>query len=292
MKFSTDLVTAVLVKNGITPINVEVMTKCSLDNSIDDCSFNIYCTVSQLVGYLPGYIASFEGSVLAFDIELELKQLLLGSEKLCYGYESLTYVSVWIELHRDPQRRQAFLKSNFGLPDAQRDLANQLTSACDSSISQIASLWLLHMDEFMQYVRNKLAGDMLFILSLFDALHRIAVQRKRTQVIKTVTHGTDVLKIMLAPLGVESIDRHLQSTSPVWTMKSATDYIRRIQSYSHSGGRLGFVTCHHFRSGNVIRRSLPAYLRAAEHDGGRKQLNRLIVDTVVGRNKDIGLYDF
>lgn len=292
MKFTTDLVTAVLVQNGVKPVNVDVITKCSFYQPIEDYTFRVYCAVSQLVGYLPGYIASFEGSALAFDIELELRQLLVGAQDLCDEYESLGFISVWLELHRRPQDRQAFLKSTFDLPEAQCHLANQLITVSEPKVSQMASSWLLHMSDFLTYVRNTLAGEMLFMFSLFDELRQLALHRKRTQTIKTVTHGSDVLKVMLAALDIESIDMHLRNTPAVWTRKNASDYIRRIQSYAHSGARTGYVTCHRFNSGNEICRSLPAYLRAGEHEGGLKQINRLIADTVVGRNKDIGLSDF
>ncbi|MBL5885693.1 hypothetical protein I7V28_19520 [Lelliottia amnigena] len=292
MKFLTQLVTAVLLQNGVEPVNVEVKTRFSLEQPIEDCSLSIYCKISQLAGFLPGYIATFKESVLAFDVELELQQLLSGAEVLCDEYESLEYISVWLELHREPQRQRDYRKSCFGLSDAQCELANQMTHACEPNISQMASSWLLHIDAFMRYVRNTLSLEMQFILSLFDDLHQIALSRSTPHIIKTVTHGPDVLTIELSRLNSETIEGHLRNNSPVSTRKSAADYIRRIQSFAHTGGRLGYVTCRHFRSGEPVCRSLPAFLRNRGPDSDRKQLNRLIADTVGGRNQDIGLCDF
>jgi len=292
MKFLTKLVTAVLLQNGVEPANVELKTRFALEQPIDDCSLSIYCKVSQLAVFLPGYIATFNESVLAFDVELELQQLLSGADVLCDEYESLAYISVWLELHREPQRQRDYRKSYFGLSDAQSELANQLAHACEPNISQMASSWLLHMDAFMRYVRNTLSQEMQFMLSLFDDLHHIALSRSTPQIIKTVTHGTDVLTIELSRLDSETIDGHLRNNTPVTTRKNAADYIRGIQSFAQTGGRLGYVTCRHFRSGEPVCRSLPTFLRNRGPYSDRKQLNRLIADTVGGRNHDIGLCDF
>ncbi|EEX1006238.1 hypothetical protein D3981_004218 [Escherichia coli] len=292
MKFTEDLVNAVLISNGITPVNVNETSCIALSDSFTKLTFSLYLNITHLTSFVPGYIDSMGDCPLSFDIGQEIQQVLESAHLLCDDLESLEYSSVWIELHQDESFQSLYKQSNFGLREEDIELAQTLVRSHDSKISKAGYYWQLHFDEFMKYVRNALSDLLHEVFDLMVGLRQAFLLRDKEKTIKNVTHGFDVLEISLSALNLYSLEMDLRCHSPLRTRKCAVSYIRRVRKYVDYGWQQGFITCRYSHNGQFMACSTPIFLKNMSEHNVQKRINRLISTTLCGRNNDLGLCDF
>ncbi len=60
MKLATDLVKAILIRNGVEPVNISESSKLSLKQPLTELKFSLYLRTEHLSHFLPGYVYSLE----------------------------------------------------------------------------------------------------------------------------------------------------------------------------------------------------------------------------------------
>ncbi len=69
MKLATDLVKAILIRNGVEPVNISESSKLSLKQPLTELKFSLYLRTEHLSHFLPGYVYSAE-----FTIQVQQKK--------------------------------------------------------------------------------------------------------------------------------------------------------------------------------------------------------------------------
>nr|WP_250909966.1 hypothetical protein [Escherichia coli] len=156
MKLATDPVKAILIRNGVEPVNISESSKLSLKQPLTELKFSLYLRTEHLSHFLPGYVYSIKECPLSYDIGIEIQKIFESLHLLNEEFESLGFVSVWIEMHQSIFEQSRFKKSNFTFREEEVELAKGLVCSHNSQISNAAYFWLQHFEEFMIYVRNKL----------------------------------------------------------------------------------------------------------------------------------------
>jgi len=292
MKISTDLVRAVLLKDGILPVSITELPARSLVQPLTQVQLTLYLNTAHLSRFVPGYVDTLKDCPVSYDIGLELQQCISSAELLSEDMESLEFISVWIELYTCDSLQQRFEESNFSQRTEDIELAKALTRSHDPRISEAACFWLLHFEDFMRYVRNNLCSLLRQVLILIDGLRKAFLQRNEDQLIKRVRYGNETLEVTLKAVALCSMDRYLKSYTTLRTKEAAKGFINSVQSYISTGWRHGYIVCQYSRNGNSLGKSLPHYMRETSVHCIQKRANRLISSTMTGRNKDLGLYDF
>ena len=98
MKLATDLVNAVLIKNGIVPTSINELPVTSLVKPLTQVLLSLYLITTHLSPFVPDYVESLIDCPVSYDIGLERQQCINSAELLCEDMESLEFISVWIEL--------------------------------------------------------------------------------------------------------------------------------------------------------------------------------------------------
>lgn len=60
MKLATDLVKAILIRNGVEPVNISESSKLSLKQPLTELKFSLYLRTEHLSHFLPGYVYSIK----------------------------------------------------------------------------------------------------------------------------------------------------------------------------------------------------------------------------------------
>ncbi|EPG7898260.1 hypothetical protein NLX27_004801, partial [Escherichia coli] len=142
MKLATDLVNAVLIKNGIVPTSINELPVTSLVKPLTQVHLSLYLKTTHLSQFVPDYVESLKDCPVSYDIGLELQQCINSAELLCEDMESLEFISVWIELYTCNSKQQQFEKSNFSFRTEDIELAKMLSCSHEILISQAACFWL------------------------------------------------------------------------------------------------------------------------------------------------------
>lgn len=292
MKLATDLVNAVLIKNGIVPTSINELPVTSLVKPLTQVHLSLYLKTTHLSRFVPDYVESLKDCPVSYDIGLELQQCINSAELLCEDMESLEFISVWIELYTCNSKQQRFEKSNFSFRTEDIELAKMLSCSHEILISQAACFWLLYFEDFMKYVRNRLCALLRQVLILIAGLRNVYLQRNEDQLIKRVKHGNEMLEVTLKAVALCSIERYLKSYASLRTEAAASGFIKCIQSYISTGWRHGYIVCQYSKNGRSLGKSLPLFIKETSEHNIQKRVNRLISSTISGRNKDLGLYDF
>lgn len=292
MKLATDLVNAVLIKNGIVPVSITELPAQSLVNPLTQVHLSLCLKTTHLLQFVPNYVETLKECPVSYDIGLELQQCINSAELLCEDMESLECISVWIELYTCNSKQQWFEKSNFSSRAEDIELAKMLACSHEPLISQAACFWLLYFEDFMRYVRNRLCALLRQVLILIAGLRKAFLLRNVDQLIKRVKHGNETMEVTLKAVSLSSMDRYLKTYTSLGTKAAASSFIKCVQSYIRTGWRYGFIVCHYFQNGQSLGMSLPFYMKETSEHNIQKRANRLISSTISGRNKDLGLCDF
>lgn len=292
MKLATDLVNAVLIKDGIVPVSITEFPVQSLVKPLTQVQLSLYLKTTHLSRFVPGYVETLKDCPVSYDIGLELQQCISSAELLCEDMDSLEFISVWIELYTCNSKQQRFEESNFSLRTEDIELAKMLACSHELLISQAACFWLLYFEDFMRYVRNRLCALLRQVLILIDGLRKAFLHRSEDQLIKRVKHGNETMEVTLKAVALSSMDRYLKSYTSLRTKAAASGFIKCVQSYIRTGWRHGFIVCQCFQNGQPLGKSLPFYMKETSEHNIQRRTNRLISSTISGRNKDLGLYDF
>ncbi|AIX52471.1 TPA: hypothetical protein HMV82_15985 [Escherichia coli] len=292
MKLATDLVNAVLIKDGVVPVSITEMPVQSLVNPLTQVHLSLYLKTTHLSRFVPDYVETLKDCPVSYDIGLELQQCISSAELLCEDMESLEFISVWIELYTCNSKQQRFEESNFSLRSEDIELAKMLACSHDLLISQAACFWLLYFDDFMRYVRNRLCTLLREVLILIAGLRNAFLHRNEDQLIKRVKYGNEMLEVTLKAIALCSMDRYLKSFTSLRTEAAASGFIKCVKSYISTGWRHGYIVCHYYRNGQSLGKSLPLFISETSEYSIQKRVNRLISSTISGRNKDLGLSDF
>lgn len=291
MKLATDLVKAILIRNGIEPVNISESSILSLKQPLTESKFSLYLRTEHLSQFLPGYVYSIKECPLSYDIELEIQNIFDNLDLLSEEFESLSFVSVWIEMHQSIFEQNRFMKSNFTFREEEIALAKGLVRSLNSQISNAAYFWLQHFEGFMIYVRNKLIELFQEAYDLILGLQQVFLIREKEELLKTVSYGDELYEVKLLAAELYSIEQNLKCSESISTKSQASAYINRIREFVRSGWRQGYIVCHHKRSNKISLMSLPKYVKDTSDRSARKQVKSLISATVCGRNIDFGLTD-
>lgn len=60
MKLATDLVKAILIRNGVEPVNISESSKLSLKQPLTELKFSLYFRTEHLSHFLPGYVIFYK----------------------------------------------------------------------------------------------------------------------------------------------------------------------------------------------------------------------------------------
>ncbi|HAS1059058.1 TPA: hypothetical protein I3776_002692 [Enterobacter cloacae] len=292
MKLATDLVKAILIRNGVEPVNISESSKLSLKQPLTELKFSLYLRTEHLSHFLPDYVYSIKECPLSYDIGIEIQKIFESLHLLNEEFESLGFVSVWIEMHQSISEQSRFKKSNFAFREEEVELAKGLVCSHNSKISNAAYFWLQHFEEFMIYVRNKLIDLFREAYDLILGMQQVFFIREKEELLKTISYGNDLYEVKFMAAELYSIEQNLKCSESISTKYQASAYINRIREFVRSGWRQGYIVCHHKRSNQISSLSLPMYLKDTSGRSARKRVKRLISSTVCGRNKDLGLTDF
>lgn len=104
---------AILIRNGVEPVNISESSKLSLKQPLTELKFSLYLRTEHLSHFLPGYVYSIKECPLSYDIGIEIQKIFESLHLLNEEFESLGFVSVWIEMHQSIFEQSRFKKSNF-----------------------------------------------------------------------------------------------------------------------------------------------------------------------------------
>ena len=111
MKLATDLVNAVLIKDGVVPVSITEMPVQSLVNPLTQVHLSLYLKTTHLSRFVPDYVETLKDCPVSYDIGLELQQCISSAELLCEDMESLEFISVCIELYKCNSKQLRFEES-------------------------------------------------------------------------------------------------------------------------------------------------------------------------------------
>ena len=66
MKLATDLVKAILIRNGVEPVNISESSKLSLKQPLTELKFSLYLRNENLDQFIPGYVYSIKECPMAY----------------------------------------------------------------------------------------------------------------------------------------------------------------------------------------------------------------------------------
>lgn len=291
MKFIAQLVSATLIKNNVDFDYCEVYSGVDYKKPIEKLTIKVCFKLPQLDEMIDRYVNSLGNSPLAYDVGIELKQVTRCAELLSedVGFIlSLDTIIVRIDLYADPKIMHSECKKPFDLCPSDVMLATSLTHSSDRRISDAASLWLQHFSEFMQFVRNSIVGMYSDVLPLLESIRIKVCSQMTSQIIHTVQHGDDLVRVVFNPVILDSLDRMLCKRELSLDTKVAANYLRFLRWYERKGWRHGSLTTYLYSCGVLIRQTESVWVELKEFtDSNRNTMNRLVSNVFSGRNVDI-----
>ena len=293
MKFIPYLVSAILVKNNVAFDYADVYPGVDFKSPIDQLTFKVSIKLSTLDEMVDSYVNSLGVSPLAYDVGLELKQVIRCADLLSedVGFIlSLESITVRVDLHSDPNRMLSERMRPFELCPSDTMLASSLARSSDKQVSDAASLWLQHFSEFMQFIRNRIADMHSGVLPLLESIRCKVCSRTTEVIIHTAQHGDDLVRVVFNPVILESLDRMLCRSESSLDSKVATDYLRFLRWYERKGWKHGSLTSYLYSCGVLIRQTESVWVQLNEFSkSNTKSLNRLVANVVTSRNIDLML---